>query len=121
MLKMLYNGGMRKFLYEFGYMAPEKRGGKACNLYNDEASEMFIILANTKEEALKWGLELSEKYYAALYEGEEGVSWLDDAYHYSITEDYADLYTPEQLKNIPEVKVGECPDFKGIIDKKYPV
>jgi len=105
---------MSEYLYIFGYEAPVQRLANDKHGWDDEASYAFFIEAETTEQALLWGREVSEEFFRYVYQksGWDGPlpSWKEDRYGYWIEDDPETIAQARQGGS-PRIAVGEIPDF----------
>jgi hypothetical protein len=97
-----------EYLYCFGYESPTERETNARAGTDFESSAAIRIEAESEEQALEWGMEISERFVKALF-GEENVSWRAERFAAFIEND------PDVLdrwrESLPKVTVGEYPNF----------
>ncbi|HZZ86686.1 MAG TPA: hypothetical protein VFE30_19325 [Anaeromyxobacteraceae bacterium] len=108
-----YNGGtVQEHLYVFGYEDPIEAKSNDTHGTDFESSLCFKILAETEEEALRWGQELSESFVKKLF-GDPAKSWKAERFANWI-EHEPDALLQEAAQRMPPVRVGEHPDFEAI-------
>jgi hypothetical protein len=105
---------MTQYLYRFGYEFPAQRLANVKYGWDDETSYAFFIEAETPEQALEWGREVSEAFCHYVYQesGWKGSlpSWKEDGYAHWI-EDDSEIIAQAQRERCPQIAVGEIPDF----------
>jgi hypothetical protein len=100
---------MPRFLYVFGYETPAQLRANAANGWDDEDSEALFIEAESEDEALKWGREVSERFMRQLH-GDSSVSWTALGYAHWIEADPAGRgWRAEDVARLPVVRSGEFP------------
>ncbi len=103
-----------EFLYAFGYHSPvdirvNAKGG------DDESFGFFRILAETEEQALIWGHELSRWYADSLFDPTDSPHWAP-SYFASWIELEPDELLREAAFQLRPVKVGEYPDLVEVMN-----
>lgn len=102
---------MPRFLYVFGYETPAQLRNNAAHRWDDEDSQALFIEAESEDEALRWGREVSERFMSQLH-GDAGVSWTAIGYAHWIETDPATRdWKPEDLAKLPTVRRGEYPSW----------
>jgi hypothetical protein len=105
---------MKRFLYCFGYEAPVQWTANQEHGWDDESSDVFWVTADTAEDALAWGREVSEKmvheFFARSGWDEKDIpSWKQAGYAHWIEDAPGPEFTPELLDSLIDVKQGEMP------------
>jgi hypothetical protein len=103
--------GTNKYLYIFGYQTPEQLARAAEDEHTEEASEAVFIEAESAEQALAWGRQISEEYVRSLF-GDLVIDWKSKNFAHWVEEDPQNEYPKDILENIPVVSYGQHPDFK---------
>jgi len=101
---------MPQYLYRFGYETPEQAASNAANGLDDEDSEAVFIDAESSQQALEWGREISEHFIRQLYENSE-ISWLRRNFAHWIEEHPETKFTADVLGSLLRVRYGQHPDF----------
>lgn len=99
---------MKKYLYVFGYETPQQTAANRQNGWDDEDSQAVFIVANSENEALSWGREISETFVAQLFQ-DQSVSWKDMNYAHEIEANPTARYSNDELANIQVIQVGQWP------------
>ena len=112
---------MNKYLYIFGYETPAQRENNAAYEWDDEDSAALFIMAETAQQALKWGRTVSKRYVSVLFNGfnSHAESWDENRFASWVDHDYTANFSSDQLKAVPTVKYGEYPDIAGMLRSKY--
>jgi hypothetical protein len=100
-----------KYLYIFGYQTPEQLAHAAEDEHADESSEAIFIEAESAEQALAWGREISEEYVRLLFR-EDVIDWKSKNFAHWVESDPQAEYPQDILDNIPVVPYGQHPDFQ---------
>ena len=104
---------MDHYFYVFGYENVEEwRSNKDAGT-DFESSCFFLIRAESKEQALKWGVELSKWYVKRLFAGTGDVQWREDNFAFWIEED-PDDEDRKLGEAIGPIDVGTYPDFEAV-------
>lgn len=105
-----------KHLFCFGYETPDQYRNNAASGFDDEDSAALWIVANTSAEALLWGETVAQAYVAWLFSTEEaeGYSWRDVGFCNWVEADIKALEAARTDGSLPEVRVGEMPDFGSL-------
>lgn len=98
----------RFFLYVFGYETPAQMKANAAHGWDDEDSAAVFIEAESADEALEWGRQVSERFLSELH-GDAGISWNALGYAHWIEDDPTNRWSAEQLARVPRVRRGEFP------------
>ncbi|HWX21955.1 MAG TPA: hypothetical protein VN578_18800, partial [Candidatus Binatia bacterium] len=101
---------MPRFLYIFGYQTPEQMNSSASSEAPEEASMAVFIEAQSADEALGWGRELSEEYGRRLFPG-RALSWKSLNFAHWIEANPQQEYPADLLASLPVVPCGSYPDF----------
>jgi len=101
---------MAKYLYIFGYQTPEQVVNAARQGIPDEASRALFIEADSPEQALAWGREVSEEFVRRLFPGQQ-VSWKALNFAQWIESAPQTEYPAEILAQLPAIACGSYPDF----------
>ena len=102
--------GVRQFfLYVFGYETPAQMEANAAHGWDDEDSAAVFIEAESAEEALEWGRQVSERFLSELH-GDPSVSWDALGYAHWIEDDPSKRWSAEGLSQVPRVRRGEFPE-----------
>jgi hypothetical protein len=106
---------MHRFLFRFGFCTPAQWEANEAHRWDDESSSAFFVLAENAEAAISWGREVAERYGNYLFE-QAGVtkitSWKDSQFAHWIEEKPAPEFTSEYLEKLPQVTMGQVPDFR---------
>jgi hypothetical protein len=104
---------MKRFIYRFGYESPVERLQNDEHGTDFESSSAFWVEAESADEALRWGREVSEALVRESFirSGWSGAipSWKEDGYAHWIEESPGSEFTADFLDTLPEVKQGEIP------------
>jgi len=100
-----------KYLYIFGYQTPEQMGLAAEDRNAEESSEAIFIEAESAEQALAWGREISEKYVRQLF-GNQPVDWKSMNFAHWVESEPLKEYPVSILEKLNVVACGDYPDFK---------
>jgi hypothetical protein len=109
---------MEKHLYIFGYCTPEQFSANEKHGWDDEDSASVFIEAPTAEQALAWGITISESFIQWLFK-DSTVSWTAMNFAHWIEENPAERYEPIHLSHIQTVRLGELPDLPELFVPKY--
>ena len=101
---------MPRFLYIFSYQTPEQMQATGASDAPEEACRAVFIEAETAEEALAWGREVSEEYVRRLF-NENAPSWKAQGFAHSIEREPEQEYPDTVLADIPVVAAGTHPNF----------
>lgn len=101
---------MAKYLYIFAYQTPEQRHAVAAHGPAEESSAAVFIEADSAEEALAWGREISEAFLRHLLH-DPVVSWKGLNFAHWVENDPRQEYPADILARLPVVPRGSFPDF----------
>ena len=104
---------MTKYLYVFSYQTPEQQVLSAEPGVPDESCQAVFIEADSKEEALAWGRQISEEFVRGLF-GSQSVSWSEQNFPHGIESEPHLEYPQHVLEGLPAVRCGVHPDFQAI-------
>ncbi|MDH3348918.1 MAG: hypothetical protein OEM02_12575 [Desulfobulbaceae bacterium] len=102
-----------EFLYVFGYESPEERASNRDYEGDFESTGFFWIIANSEDEALSWGQELSKWYTRLLFGENEEQQWQVNWFA-SWIENSPDKELEKAAKQLRPITVGEFPDFENV-------
>ena len=77
----------------------------------DESSEAVFIEAESGDQALAWGREISAKYVRQLF-GDGPVDWKSMNFAHWVESEPQKEYPTAILEKVPVVAYGSYPDFK---------
>ena len=104
---------MPRYLYRFGFSSPEQWAANEKHGWDDEDSEALFVVAESSEEALAWGQEVSEEFQRRMFRDagwkEPLPSWKDARFACWIEEEPERQFPVEILERLPAVRVGEMP------------
>ena len=103
---------MPHYLYVFGFNTPEQIQANEEHGWDDEDSEAIFISAESEPAALAWGQQVAKKYVANLY-GDRVPTWEPDNYANGIESNPEVIFSPDSLRHIQIIQVGEHPVFEG--------
>lgn len=106
---------MRRFLYRFGYESPVEWRQNQRHGSDFESSSAFWVIADTAEDALAWGQEVSEKmvhefFVRSGWSEADIPSWKEAGYAHWIEDAPGPEFTADFLNSLIEVKQGEMPN-----------
>ena len=103
---------MPKYLYLFTYQTPSQR---QCveDGFAEESSAAVFVEANSPEEAMAWGREISERFVGHLFQGKQ-VSWRSLGFESWIEAEPKKEFPSELLERVPVVSCGVFPDFNQL-------
>jgi hypothetical protein len=103
---------MPRYLYIFSYYTPEQRaqGSTVGQEFADESCEAVFIDADSAEQALGWGRQISEEFVHRLF-ADPGVSWATQNFAHWVEADPEREYPLDVLSRIKTVRCGDHPDF----------
>jgi hypothetical protein len=99
---------MPRYLYIFGYNTPGQIEALDKHGWDGEDSEAVFIEAESEQAALTWGQQISQQFVHRLY-GDRGLSWKPGDYAHWIESEPSSQFTPDALRRLPVVPVGEHP------------
>jgi hypothetical protein len=114
MTKALRETTMEKFVYRFGYCTPMQWEANEAHGWDDESSGAFVVYADTRDAALRWGHEVAGAFVAWLFEvgGQlQPRSWAESHFAAWIEEIPTPAFSEEGIQALPVVLVGQMPDF----------
>jgi hypothetical protein len=101
---------MNRYCYFFSYETPQQLSANAQHGWDDENCQMVCVLATSEVEALSWGQEVAEAFYAKLHK-HPTRSWRSIGYADGIDNSLLATATDEAARDIPVVRVGEHPSW----------
>lgn len=101
---------MQRHLYRFGFCTPSHLKGNQEHGWDDEDSACVFIEASTADQALGWGIKISEAFVQWLFK-DAAVSWTAMGFARWIEEDLTNALKQTDLANVQSVALGEFPDF----------
>ena len=101
---------MNTYCYFFAYETPEQLLANAQHGWDDENCQMVQVLATNEVEALSWGKEIAEAFYANLHK-HPNHSWRSRGYADGIDNSPLVRATDDATSDIPIVHVGEHPSW----------
>lgn len=108
---------MTRFLYRFGYETPTQWKANEERGWDDESSSAFWVEADTADEALAWGRDVTEAMVRELFSrsGWRGdvPSWKEAGYAQWIEKTPADDFTADDLASLLVINQGEMPADLG--------
>jgi hypothetical protein len=105
--------GTHRYLYIFGYQTPEQQARTGIGEDAEEASEATFIEAESAEQALAWGREISEEFVRRLF-GTQVVDWKSNNFVHWVEAEPQTEYPEDILQSLPVVACGQHPDFKSL-------
>jgi hypothetical protein len=102
---------MPKYLYVFAYQTAEQRqlAAREPGVIEESSAGVFIE-ANSPEEALSWGRNISGRFISERF-GEGKAAWDADQFAHWIEAEAEREYPPDTLARLPVVMVGNYPDW----------
>jgi hypothetical protein len=104
--------GSNNYLYIFGYQTPDQMSPAAKEEHTEEASEAIFIEAESAEQALAWGREISQEYVRRLF-GSKPVDWKSMDFAHWVEPEPQKEYPKDILESLPVVTYGKYPDFQA--------
>ena len=108
---------MKRFLYRFGYEAPVQWQANQQHGWDDESSSAFWVVAETADDALAWGREVSEALVKEFFQRSgwagEIPSWKESGYANWIEDPPGPEFTEDDLEGRMAVRYGELPPDLG--------
>ena len=104
------NTGTNRYLYIFGYRTPEQMASASTNENADESSQAVFIEADSGDQALEWGREISDKYVRQLF-GAQPMDWKAMNFVHWVESEPQLEYPAVILEKLPVVSYGNFPDF----------
>jgi hypothetical protein len=104
---------MPEFLYIFGYRTPEQQERFTRFGHDDEDSAAVFIEADSANDALAWGREISEEFIRHLF-ADPTVSWQHMRYAHWIDAHPEEAYSAEALATILHVRHGQHPALREL-------
>jgi hypothetical protein len=101
---------MARFLYVFAYQTPAQIKAAAAGEYAEEASEAVFIEAESAEQALDWGKQISEDFLQGLFP-ERDISWKRLNFAHWIEAKPQEEYPADLLESLPVVACGVRPQL----------
>lgn len=107
---------MKQYLYIFGFCTPEQWQTNQEQGRNDWESCAVFILAQSKQEALNWGREISETLVRQMFKRDgrfaKPPSWKTGNFEHWIEDHPLARLSGLALEILPVVKVGELPNLR---------
>src|SRR5262249_367682 len=97
----------------FGYQTPQQQARASLDEGVEEASEATFIEAESAEQALAWGREISEEFVRRLF-GSRVVDWKSNNFVHWVEAEPQSEYPEDILQSLPVVAYGQHPDFKSL-------
>jgi hypothetical protein len=104
---------MPKYLYVFAYQTPAQVEAAANGGYTEEASAAVFIEAESAEQALGWGQQISEDFLNHLFPDRD-ISWKSLSFAHWIEVDPQEEYPTDLLEKLPVVACGVRPEFNNL-------
>jgi hypothetical protein len=108
---------MKRFMYRFGYESPVEWQQNREYGSDFESSSAFWVEADSADDALAWGREVSEALVRELFMRSGWVSeipsWKASAFAHWIEEPPSDDFTADDLARRLVVKYGQMADDLG--------
>lgn len=102
-----------KYLYIFSYQTPEQMTSMAHDGDPEESSAAVFIEAESPDQALTWGREISYKYVRQLF-GDRLVDWKASNFAHWVECEPHKEYPAAILEKLPVVASGDYPDFESL-------
>ncbi len=102
-----------EFLYIFGYETPDEFAVNDIQQTDFESAGFFRILADSEEEALRWGDQMAEWYVRNLFDTKRPTSWKELGYS-SWIEHSPDEGLRQAARVLRPVLAGHFPDFEHV-------
>ena len=99
---------MNKYLDTCGYETPQQLARNRENGWDDEDSRAVFVVANTEDEALSWGREVSVAFVVELFQS-SSMRWKSMNYAHGIESEPAAWASSDESQSIPVVVVGQWP------------
>lgn len=109
---------MNKYFYCFGYEDKFEIETNKSTGTDFESSTGVYIFAETEEDALIWGNEVSEQFFKLVHD-DINLSWKKFNYAYWIEYDLKNSGWEHCLEFFPEVKCGLLPDLSLMTTEAY--
>lgn len=105
------------FLFVFGFEGPKERLANERDGTDFESSYALWIAAKSADDALLWGRQVAGELVRRLFEraGVLGVSWADEDFASSISNDPVELERARTEGPIPTIQAGQMPDFSAAL------
>ena len=108
---------MKRFIYRFGYESPIEWLQNDKHGTDFESSSSFWVEAESAEDALRWGREVSDamvrEYFLRSGWAQDIPSWKEEGFAHWIEDNPGPEFTPEYLSNPLVVRDGEMPADLG--------
>ena len=101
---------MPRFLYCFGFETPRQAANNTPFGWDDEDSRAVWIVAPSEAAAFEWGMEVSERWVAYLF-NDPAVAWKAGNFARWIEAVPQETFTAGDLEELPVIQHGEFPDF----------
>ena len=92
-----------EYVFRFGYETAAQAHANELHGWDDESSELVVIVAPDEVSAFAWGREIAERFVLQLC----NVSWKSGDFAHWIES----LSTCPQAVDCPKVEVGQYPEF----------
>jgi len=99
----------KPYLYIFCFQTPAQRNASLSPGEIEESSQGIFIEAESPEQALAWGREISETYVQRLY-SPEPISWKTQGFAHWVESAPKKDYPESILQRLPVVAYGSYPD-----------
>lgn len=108
----------RRYLFRFGYESPEDRRVNEGHDSDFESSAAIWIEALDEQGALNWGQQIAETFVRHIFRdaAEATYSWIETGYA-----NWIESEPSEGLGAVPNVVVGEMPDFETLLPSASPL
>ncbi len=104
---------MARYLYVFAYQTPAQVEAAARGGFAEEASEAVFIEADSAEQAMEWGQQISEEFIKSLFPQGE-MSWKSQNFAHWIEAEPQAEYPADLLRRLPVVPCGVQPAFSNL-------
>ena len=111
---------MKQFLFVFEYCRPKKQANSEEASAYDESGYAFIIQAESYEQALAWGRDVSEKFVEFLFQSESPAAappkWREIGFDHWVEPDPLARYSGRAVEALPVITAGELPRFEEWVE-----
>jgi hypothetical protein len=106
---------MTAYLYRFGYESPVEMSNNIANGSDFESSSGLVIDADSSEEALRWGREVSQAFVTWLFSCNNlmAPSWKASQFAHWLEPQGSEVW--QVAEDLTRVRVGEMPVFELLL------
>jgi hypothetical protein len=104
----------KKYLYIFGYQTPQQVALAATDQHSEESSEALFIEAESPEQALAWGREISDNFVRRLFH-DQPIDWKSMNYVHWVECEQME-FPATILDQLQVVAFGHFPNFQCWIE-----